>query len=268
MWPLIVYGNRRQFISAITQRCASYTRQKHPIHLVRYAEVAGDLRGAAIRAIWEAMLACKVVGKASHKTVSYDHPPRHTCAPITYRSVWMNKGVDWESQCAREMEIEGDDGGFSKSRFEMRPVVSDQPGKKGRGWPLPVKEVVATNPFISDRGSFSQKDFKPSLLAAQNLAGFDPATNIFTHWFETFTHCGETHIFVRHKIIIHVSCDQCEAWFREKYWLALWYHFYTRLRKSKIRKMNTENHVRLFIVDWSLKACQITENGCSYYKQI
>ena len=75
------------------------------------------------------------------------------------------------------MEIEGDDGGFSKSRFEMRPVVSDQPGKNGRGWPLPVKEVVATNPFISDRGSFSQKDLTPSLLAAQNLAGSDPATN-------------------------------------------------------------------------------------------
>ena len=31
------------------------------------------------------------------------------------------------------MEIEGDDGGFSKSRFEMCPVVSDQPGKRGRG---------------------------------------------------------------------------------------------------------------------------------------
>ena len=61
--------------------------------------------------------------------------------------------------------------------FEMRPVGSDQPGKRGRGWPLPVKEVVATNPFISDRGSFSQKDLKPSLLAAQNLAGFFPATN-------------------------------------------------------------------------------------------
>ena len=144
MWPLIVYGNRRQFISAITQRCASYTWEKHPIHLVRYAEVAGDLRGAAIRAIWEAMLACMVVRKASHKTVSYDYPPRHPCAPITYRSVWMNKGVDWESQCAREMEIEGDDGGFSKSRFEMRPVVSDQPGKRGRGWPLPIPIDIAS----------------------------------------------------------------------------------------------------------------------------
>ena len=77
------------------------------------------------------------------------------------------------------MEIEGDGGGFSKSRFEMRPVVSDQPGKRGRGWPLPVKEVVATNPFLSDRGSFSQKDLKPSLLAAQNPAGFFPATNFF-----------------------------------------------------------------------------------------
>ena len=39
------------------------------------------------------------------------------------------------------------------------------------------KEVVATTPFISDRGSFPQKDLKSSLLAAQNLAGCDPATN-------------------------------------------------------------------------------------------
>ena len=98
--------------TAITQRCAPYTRQKHPIHLVRYAEVAGDLRGAAMSAIWEAMLVCKVARKASHKTVSYDHPPRHTC-PQLRTAVWMNTGVDWEGQCAREMKIEGDDSGFS-----------------------------------------------------------------------------------------------------------------------------------------------------------
>ena len=59
----------------------------------------------------------------------------------------------------------------------MRPVVSDRPGKGGRSWPLPVKEVVATTPFLYDRGSFPQNDLKPSLLAAQNRAGFDPATN-------------------------------------------------------------------------------------------
>ena len=64
----------------------------------------------------------------------------------------------------------------------MRPVVSDRPGKRGKGWPHPVKEVVATTPFISDRGSFPQKDLKPSLLAAQNLAGFDPATNFVCYF--------------------------------------------------------------------------------------
>ena len=36
---------------------------------------------------------------------------------------------------------------------------------------------IWSTPFISDRGSFPKKDLKPSLLAAQNLAGFDPATN-------------------------------------------------------------------------------------------
>ena len=30
-------------------------------------------------------------------------------------------------------------------------------GKGGWGWLLPVKEVVATNPFISDRGSFPKR---------------------------------------------------------------------------------------------------------------
>ena len=68
--------------TAITQRCAPYTRHKHPIHFVRYVEIAGGLRGAAMRAIWEAMLACKVARKASHKTVSYDHPPRHPCPQL------------------------------------------------------------------------------------------------------------------------------------------------------------------------------------------
>ena len=49
----------------------------------------------------------------------------------------------------------------------MRPVVSDRPGKRGQGWPHPVKEVVATTPFKSDRGSFPHKDLNPFLLAAQ-----------------------------------------------------------------------------------------------------
>ena len=108
------------------------------------------------------------------------------------------------------MEIEGDDGGFSKSRFEMHPVVSDQPGKRGRGWPLPVKEVVATNPFISDRGSFSEKDFKPSLLAAQNLAGFDPATNFFQRKIERIN------TPTRHLLLCSHNCFLYEQQHREK----------------------------------------------------
>ena len=39
----------------------------------------------------------------------------------------------------------------------VRSRVSDRPGKRGRGWPLLVKEAVLTNPFISDRGSFPKR---------------------------------------------------------------------------------------------------------------